>query len=172
MLFFVMHIAVVRAALTTAPDASGNQVPIYPNPNFQVALGHAILVPLFIFAAGPGSGGHIVSTVTLATAFTGHTSWFRALFYFIAQQAGAVVGALLVRAAAGWDDNGYAELAGCGLGDMTPNGAVLSEFCFTFVMFFIGAHTCPVVAWWRCVRLTPPPLLPRRTTTCSVWRGV
>jgi len=184
MLFVFMHIAIIRAALTTAPDANGKQMPVYPNPNFQIALGHAILAPLFIFASGPGSGGHIVSTVTLATTFTGHTSWFRCLFYFIAQQGGAIMGAVLFRAAAGWGANGYASLGGCGLGDVTPSGAVLSEFSFTFAIFFVGASRCCVagsgtrlaagdgvrgaVSGGRACRLNSPLTCRFRATVCCV----
>lgn len=67
------HIAIVRAAVATAPNAAGVMVPVFSYPPVPIAIGHAILAALFIFSAAAGSGGHIVNTISIGK--THHPVW-------------------------------------------------------------------------------------------------
>ena len=46
---------------------------------------------LFIFSAGPASGGHLNPTITIATFFAGLCSLPRAVLYIVAQCSGAII---------------------------------------------------------------------------------
>jgi len=62
---------------------------------------NALILPLFIFSAGPVSGGHLNPTITIATFFTRLSTFPRALLYVIFQTGGAGLAGLLVRASLG-----------------------------------------------------------------------
>jgi glycerol uptake facilitator-like aquaporin len=59
---------------------------------------NAILLSLFIFAAGPVSGGHLNPTITIATFLSRLSTFPRAVLYVAFQVGGAGLGGLLVRA--------------------------------------------------------------------------
>jgi len=61
-------------------------------------------LPLFIHAAGPASGGHINSLITLATFTAKLAALPRAIVYIFMQCLGAVAGGFLLRAGLGEAD--------------------------------------------------------------------
>lgn len=72
-----------------------------------------IQITLFIFAAGPVSGAHFNPLLTFATFTTKLTSLPRAVLYILAQCAGAVIGAFVLRAALGEGTEGLIRAPGC-----------------------------------------------------------
>lgn len=143
-LFQFGHIAIVATATSTSPVPSPSnatlvsQELVFASPGLVIGIGHAILLTLFIFAAAAPSGGHMNPTITFATMCTGHTSAFRCLLYFIAQMIGSVVGSVLMRIVIGWDSDSIApnQMALCGIGTLTPSGALVAEVMFTFILLF------------------------------------
>ena len=137
-LFFYMHIMIVNVGLA-----------FFSVPSLAIGLGHVFVVPVFIWCAGPGSGGHLVNTITIATTMTGHTSWLRCIFYLISQILGSLVGVWLTYQSIGWDFSNmtdeqitahvYLHLAGCSLGSHTVNSALMQEFMATLVLL-CGAY--------------------------------
>ena len=132
-LFFYVHISIVRACI-------GH----FTNPGVPIAIGHALIVPVFIWSAGPGSGGHLVNTITFATALTGHTSWVRCALYLVSQIVGSFVGTWMTYHSIGWDFTGiddaakpeyvYNNMAGCVLGSHSTTSAFVQEFMCTLVL--------------------------------------
>jgi glycerol uptake facilitator protein len=61
-----------------------------------ITTGWALAVMLGVFVSGRTSGGHLNPAVTLALAARGEVAWARLPAYWMAQFAGAFVGALLV----------------------------------------------------------------------------
>jgi MIP family channel proteins len=62
-----------------------------------VALAHGLTVMVFVYIYGDISGTHINPAVTLGYALNGTVKWIEALVYWVAQFAGAVVAAFLLR---------------------------------------------------------------------------
>lgn len=58
---------------------------------------------LFIFAAGPASGGHLNPSITMGTFFAGLSTFPRTVLYISAQATGGIVGGYLLRLALGAD---------------------------------------------------------------------
>lgn len=72
-----------------------------------------LLLSLFIFAAGPVSGGHLNPLITMST-FTARLSIFpRSLLYVMFQSLGAVVAGYLVRASLGMKPEEIPPIPGC-----------------------------------------------------------
>jgi hypothetical protein len=72
-----------------------------------------LLISLFIFAAGPVSGGHFNPLITMST-FAARLSIFpRTLLYIIFQSLGAVVAGSLVRASLGGKPEDLPPIPGC-----------------------------------------------------------
>lgn len=72
-----------------------------------------LLLSLFIFAAGPVSGGHLNPLITMST-FTARLSIFpRTLLYVMFQSLGAVVAGYLVRASLGVKPEEIPPIPGC-----------------------------------------------------------
>ena len=62
-----------------------------------IALAHGLTVAAFVYVYGHISGTHINPAVTLGLALNGTVKWTEALVYWVAQFAGAVVAAFLLR---------------------------------------------------------------------------
>jgi MIP family channel proteins len=62
-----------------------------------VALAYGLIVAVLVYAFGPISGAHINPAVTLAMAINGTIKWLEAAVYWVAQLAGAVLAAFLLR---------------------------------------------------------------------------
>jgi hypothetical protein len=74
---------------------------------------NVVLISLFIFAAGPVSGGHFNPLITMST-FAARLSIFpRTLLYIVFQSLGAVVAGSLVRASLGGKPEDLPPIPGC-----------------------------------------------------------
>lgn len=84
--------------LSTPSSASG----VFGTANFLGplvgAITNVITISLFVFSFGPVTGGHLNSTITIATFFCRMTTLPRMVLYVGFQAAGAVLAGLLVRA--------------------------------------------------------------------------
>jgi aquaporin NIP len=66
-----------------------------------VAITFGLVIMVMIYAVGHVSGAHFNGAVTFAFALTRHFPWRRAAGYWLAQAAGALLAALLLRASLG-----------------------------------------------------------------------
>jgi MIP family channel proteins len=62
-----------------------------------VALAHGVALLVIVYAWGSISGAHVNPAVTLGVAAAGRMPWPKAIIYWVAQFAGAVVAAFLLR---------------------------------------------------------------------------
>ncbi|KAF2720797.1 MIP transporter [Polychaeton citri CBS 116435] len=117
MVFFLGSVSSTATTLTTPPLA---------NVLFG-ALASWIGLSLFLYAAGPASGGHLNPAITMATFFAGLCTLPRAVLYIIAQAVGAIVGAYWLRLGLG-EDNFFPNqwIPGCTVGELSPNPAPIS----------------------------------------------
>lgn len=97
-----------------------------------IAITFGLIIMTMIYALGHISGAHFNPAVTLAFAVTRHLPWPRAVGYWVAQLAGAIAAALLLR-----------ELFGntARLGATLPNGSdsqsLVLESVLTFFLMFV-----------------------------------
>ncbi|KAF2031681.1 aquaporin-like protein [Setomelanomma holmii] len=104
------------------------------------AIVNLILISLFIYGAGPISGGHFNPLITMST-FTARLSIFpRSLLYVIFQSLGAVVAGFLVRASLGLRPEDIPPIPGCYIDTtmVTPGEAYALETMTSFVLIFIA----------------------------------
>jgi aquaporin NIP len=66
-----------------------------------VAITFGLVIMAMIYAVGHVSGAHFNGAVTFAFALTRHFPWRRAAGYWVAQLAGAMIGAALLRGSLG-----------------------------------------------------------------------
>jgi aquaporin NIP len=97
-----------------------------------VAIVFGLVIMAMIYAVGHVSGAHFNPSVSFAFALTRHFPWRRAVAYWIAQVAGAVAAAALLRASLG--DRAH-------VGATLPSGsqaqAFLWELILTFFLMFV-----------------------------------
>ncbi|KAH7411787.1 aquaporin-like protein [Phaeosphaeria sp. MPI-PUGE-AT-0046c] len=99
-----------------------------------------LLLSLFIFAAGPVSGGHFNPLITMST-FTARLSILpRSLLYVMFQSLGAVVAGYLLRASLGVKPEEIPPIPGCYIDTslVTPGEAYTLETMTSFVLVFIA----------------------------------
>jgi MIP family channel proteins len=92
-----------------------------------VAACFGLAIMVMIYALGHVSGAHLNPAVTFAFALTRHFSWPRVGAYWLAQAAGALAAALLLRASLG----NVADL-----GTTTPSGSNGQAFLWEVVLTF------------------------------------
>ena len=90
-----------------------------------VAITFGLVIMAMIYAVGHISGAHFNGAVTFAFALSRHFPWPRALGYWTAQLAGAIVAALLLRASLG----NIADV-----GATQPSGSQAQSFLWELVM--------------------------------------
>jgi len=90
-----------------------------------VAITFGLVIMVMIYAVGHVSGAHFNGAVTFAFALTRHFPWPRAVSYWAAQLAGALVAALLLRASLGNIAN---------VGATLPSGSQAQSFLWELVM--------------------------------------
>jgi MIP family channel proteins len=97
-----------------------------------VALVFGLVIMAMIYAVGHVSGAHFNPAVSFAFALTRHFPWQRVAGYWMAQAAGALAAAALLRASLGGDAH---------LGATLPSGsqgqAFLWEGILTFFLMFV-----------------------------------
>jgi aquaporin Z len=107
-----------------------------------VALAHGFTLAVFAYAYGHISGTHINPAVTFALALNGTVKWGQAIFYWIAQFAGAILAAFLLKtiltSLGGTIDAGQTIGA---LTDKQPVLAMVMEAVLTFFLVNTILHT-------------------------------
>ena len=97
-----------------------------------MALTFGLVIMFGIYAVGHISGAHFNPAVSFAFALTRHFPWSRAAGYWVAQLAGALAAAAILRASLGNH---------AGLGATLPSGseaqAFLWELILTFFLMFV-----------------------------------
>ena len=115
------------------------------NPGFQgdpaalvvIALAHGLAIALLVAGTAKISGGHINPAVTFGAVITGRMKLSTGVLYVAAQLAGAVIGALLVKAAVVGQFEGNLGAHALNLEVLDGVGAgVLVEAVLTFVLVF------------------------------------
>lgn len=71
------------------------------------------LIALFVYAAGPVTGGHLNPLITLGTFFAGLSSLPRTVLYVSFQCVGAIIGALIFRESIGASPQALRVIPGC-----------------------------------------------------------
>ncbi|CAN1300931.1 Probable aquaporin PIP2-7 [Linum perenne] len=105
-------------------------------PNLVMSILIAITVTLILLSTFPVSGGHINPVITLAALFTGLVSVSRAAIYISAQCAGAILGALALKAVVSSTTEQTFSLGGCTLN--VTNKALWMEILCTFLFLFMA----------------------------------
>jgi MIP family channel proteins len=103
-----------------------------------IALAHGLAIALMISAVGHVSGGHFNPAVTIGFWVTKRLSTLDALLYWVAQLAGAVAAAYLLRAVVPHDTWLTAALGTPDLArDFTRSYGMLLEAVMTFFLVFV-----------------------------------
>ena len=97
-----------------------------------VALVFGLVIMAMIYAVGHVSGGHFNPAVSFAFALTRHFPWRRVAGYWLAQAAGALAAAALLRASLGGDAH-----VGATLPSGSQGQAFLWEAILTFFLMFV-----------------------------------
>ena len=97
-----------------------------------IALAHGLAIVALATASGPISGGHINPAVTIGALVTGKITTMRAVWYIVAQLAGAVAGSILLSIVVGGSGSG---LGSHGLGTNTSMvQGLIAEVILTFAL--------------------------------------
>jgi MIP family channel proteins len=102
-----------------------------------VAIAFGLVIMAMIYAVGHVSGAHFNPAVTFAFALTRHFPWSRAVAYWGAQIAGALVAAALIRSSVGGDAH---------LGATLPSGSQGQSFVWELVLTFFLMFVIMAVA--------------------------
>lgn len=99
-------------ALGLAPYATTTSLgPV--TPAIIGGIANAIILPLFIFAGGPVSGGHFNPFITISTFFARLSTLPRTVAYVLLQCTGSVIGGFMLRAATALKPKDLAIIPGC-----------------------------------------------------------
>ena len=102
-----------------------------------IALAHGLAIAVVVAGTAKISGGHVNPAVTFGAVITGRMKLSTGVLYVGAQLAGAVIGALLLKAAVVGDVEGNLGAHALNLGALDGEGAgVLVEAVLTFVLVF------------------------------------
>jgi aquaporin NIP len=102
-----------------------------------VAITFGLVIMAMIYAVGHVSGAHFNPAVTFAFALTRHFPWTRAIAYWGAQVAGALLAACLIRASLGTEAH---------LGATLPSGSQGQSFVWELVLTFFLMFVIMAVA--------------------------
>ncbi len=109
-----------------------------------VALAHGLTLAVFVYAYGHISGTHVNPAVTFALALKNVVSWGQAVFYWIAQFAGAILAAFVLKMIMAAVVSGGTIDAGATVGALTdaaPVWAMVMEAILTFFLLNTVLHT-------------------------------
>lgn len=107
-----------------------------------IALAHGFTLAVFAYAYGHISGTHVNPAVTFGLALSGTIKWGQAVFYWIAQFAGAILAAFLLKtimAALGGTIDAGATVGA--LTEKAPVWAMVMEAVLTFFLVNTILHT-------------------------------
>jgi len=133
----------------------GAAVGMYNAGLLAVALAHGLTLAVFAYAFGHISGTHINPAVTFGLALNGTVKWSRALVYWVAQFAGAILAAYALSAAVGVvsaEAFAAAQTTGA-LTEPFPYYALAVEALLTFFLVNTVLHTAvsgkggPMAGW-------------------------
>nr|OQO20219.1 hypothetical protein B0A51_11626 [Rachicladosporium sp. CCFEE 5018] len=104
------------------------------------ALLNTVGLSLFVFAAGPASGGHLNPSITLATFFAGLSTLPRSVLYIVAQAIGAIVGAYWLRLGLGDAYFPMGVIPGCTVDPslVSPGELFVLEYMFGLSLVFLA----------------------------------
>ena len=103
-----------------------------------IALAHGLAIGIMVTAVGHISGGHLNPAVTIGFWVTRKTSTFDALLYWVAQLAGGIAAAFLLRAVVPEDTWRAVALGTPGLArDLTRFYGMVIECVMTFFLVFV-----------------------------------
>ncbi len=97
-----------------------------------VAISFGLVIMVMIYAVGHISGAHFNPAVSFAFALSRHFPWSRAISYWIAQAAGAVIAAALLRGSLG-----NIAHVGATLPSGSERQSFLWEVVLTFFLMFV-----------------------------------
>ncbi len=100
-----------------------------------VALAHGLTLAVFAYSYGHISGTHVNPAVTFGLALNGTVKWGQAVFYWIAQFAGAILAALLLRTI--MTSLGGNIDAGATVGALTEKAPILAMVIEAILTFFL-----------------------------------
>lgn len=107
-----------------------------------IALAHGFTLAVFVYAYGHISGTHVNPAVTFALLLAQTLKWGQAIFYWIAQFAGAILAALLLQAIATSVGGNVQGAATNGvLTESQPIFAMVVEAVLTFFLVNTVLHT-------------------------------
>jgi len=102
-----------------------------------IALAHGLAIAVVVAGTAKISGGHVNPAVTFGAVITGRIKLTTGILYVGAQLAGAVIGALLLKAAVVGDVEGNLGAHALNLNALDgKGGGVLVEAVLTFVLVF------------------------------------
>jgi aquaporin Z len=105
-----------------------------------VALAHGLVIATFAYIYGHISGAHFNPAVTFGLALNGTVKWGQAVWYWVAQFAGAIVAAFVLRFVAS-SVSGLDGGATVGtLSDPQPYAALVTEIILTFFLVNAVLH--------------------------------
>ncbi|MCX6058024.1 MAG: aquaporin [Chloroflexi bacterium] len=102
-----------------------------------VALAHGLTLAVFAYAYGHISGSHVNPAVTFGLALNGTIKWAQAVFYWIAQFAGAILAAFLLKTMLNAVDPTLTIEAGATIGVLTDKAPVLAMIVEAILTFFL-----------------------------------
>ena len=101
-----------------------------------IALAHGLAISMLVYSTMHISGGHINPAVTVAAALTQRIGMVRAVIYLVAQFAGGVTGAFLLKLAVPVVMEGSLGAHALAEG-ITPGMGLIIEILLTFVLVFV-----------------------------------
>ena len=102
-----------------------------------VALAHGFTLAVFAYAYGHISGSHVNPAVTFGLALNGTVKWGQAIFYWIAQFAGAILAAFLLKTLVTTVDPTLTIQAGATVGVLTEQAPLLAMTVEAILTFFL-----------------------------------
>lgn len=100
-----------------------------------IALAHGFTLAVFVYAYGHISGSHVNPAVTFGLALNGTIKWGQAVFYWIAQFAGAILAAFLLKTML--ETLGGTIDAGATIGALTESAPILATVMEAILTFFL-----------------------------------
>ena len=102
-----------------------------------VALAYGFTLAVFVYIYGHISGSHVNPAVTFALALNGSIKWVQVIFYWIAQFAGAILAAFLLKSLVTAVDPTLTIEAGATVGVLTDKVPVLAMLVEAILTFFL-----------------------------------
>ena len=107
-----------------------------------IALAYGLTLMVFVYAYGNISGAHLNPAVTFGFALSGAVKWMQAVFYWLAQFAGAILAVFFLKTIVESLDADIAKMVTSGiLTDPQPILAMVIEAVLTFLLMNTILHT-------------------------------